>query len=95
MDGTFYDLLYTALLANCPRDTGNMVTNIEHNDYGDYWEIIISGPRNGYDYALDVNEQQGMVKTGPNKGKNNYHWVERTIRQVAEVLGVEVNYELS
>lgn len=94
MGKEFYDLLYTSLLANCPVDSRNMVDNIERDDYGDCWEIVISGPRDGYDYAMDVNEQQGMVKTGPNKGANNYHWIERTIKQVAHLLGVEVEYEL-
>ena len=95
MNGDFYYLLYTTLLANVPVDSRNMLDNIELDDMGDYWEITISGPRDGYDYAMRVNEQQGMVMSGPNKGANNYHWVERTVAQVAHVLGIEVNYELS
>jgi hypothetical protein len=92
MNDDFYYLLYTTLLANVPKDSRNMVNHIHHVDH---WEITISGPRDGYDYAKRVNEQQGMVMSGPNKGANNYHWVERTVAQVAHVLGIEVNYELS
>lgn len=92
----FYYVLYTALLANCPKDTFNMVQNITLTDMGDVWLIRISGPtEKGYDYARDVNEMQGVVKSGPNKGKINYHWIQRTIQQVAHLFGVEVNYELS
>lgn len=98
MSRDFYYLLHTALLANCPFDRNNigahMVENITLTDYGDYWLIEISGP-GAYDYARAVNERQGMVKSGPNKGANNYKWVERTIKQVSNALGEEVNYELS
>lgn len=95
MSRDFYYLLHKALQANCPRDTHNMVSHITLTDMGDYWEINISGPNKGYDYARAVNERQGMVKSGPNKGANNYKWVERTIKQVCNALGEEVNYELS
>jgi hypothetical protein len=91
MNGNFYYLLYTALLANCPRDTGNMVSNITLEDMGDYWNINISGPTDTYDYARAVNYNPQRTP----KEARNYMWVEKTIRQVAEVLGEEVNYELS
>ena len=95
MDRDFYYVLYTTLQANCPKDTFNMVDHITLTDMGDYWIISISGPRDGYDYARDVNEQQLPTQSGPNKGKINYHWVERTIKQVSHLFGKEVEYELS
>lgn len=91
MTGDFYYLLYTALLANCPKDTRNMVSHITLTDMGDYWDINISGPRGGYDYARAVNYNPQRTP----KEARNYMWVERTIKQVCNVLGEEVNYELS
>lgn len=92
----FYYVLFTTLLANCPRDKGNMVANITLTDMGDVWLIRISGPTpTGYDYARVVNERPGVVQSGPNKGKVNYQWVERSIKQVSHIFGVEVKYELS
>lgn len=92
----YYDLLYTTLLANCPVDTGNMVANIKQYDMGDYFLIVISGPKKikktgaTYDYAKDVNYNRQRT---PKEAKN-YKWVEKTITQVSEVLG-EVENELS
>lgn len=91
MGEEFYMLVYTTLLANCPRDTGNMVTNISLEDNGDSWKIVISGPRANYDYAKAVNYNR---QRGP-KEIRNFHWVERVLRQVAEVYGGNVEYELS
>lgn len=95
----FYYVLFTTLLANCPRDTHNMVQNITLTDYGDFWLIKISGPRMSasgfYDYAKKVNAQLQPTQSGPNKGRVNYQWVERTIKQVSHVFGKEVRYELS
>lgn len=91
MNGDFYYLLYTTLLANCPKDTRNMVSHIILTDMGEYWDIDISGPRDGYDYARAVNYNRQRTP----KEARNYKWVERTIRQVMDVLGVEVQYELS
>lgn len=99
MERDFYYVLHTTLLALSPKDTGNMVSHITLEDFGSYWKITISGPRISasgfYDYARDVNERQGIVKTGPNKGANNYKWIERAIRQVSESVGGSVSYELS
>lgn len=91
----FYYVLYTTLLANAPVLTGNMVENITLEDYGDYWLITVSGPRDGYDYARKVNEQILPTQSGKNKGRVNYHWIERVIQQVAYLFGTEVNYEIS
>ena len=92
----FYYVLYTTLLANAPKDTHNMVRNITLTDLGDAWLIRISGPTaKGFDYARAVNEMPNIVKSGPNKVKINYHWIERTIQQVSQLFGVEVKYELS
>jgi len=87
----FYMLVYTTLLANCPVDSRNMVTHITLEDYGDHWKIVISGPRADYDYAKAVNYNR---QRGP-KEVRNYHWVERTLRQISEVVGGNVQYELS
>lgn len=95
----FYYVLFTSLLANCPVDSRNMVQNITLIDNGDHWLIKISGPRMSssgfYDYAKKVNAQLLPTQSGPNKGRVNYQWVERTIKQVAHVFGKEVQYELS
>ena len=87
----FYNLLYTTLLANCPKDTGNMVANITIDHYDNYVLITISGPTDNYDYAevVNYNRQRG------NKEIKNYHWVERVIKQVSEVFGGNITYELS
>lgn len=90
----FYYVLYTTLLFNCPVDSRNMVNNLELDDMGDYWLITISGPRVGFDYAKTVNERMGLVQSGPNKGKDNYHWVERTIEQVSQLFGIIPRYEV-
>jgi len=52
----FYHYLYTALLENCPIDSGNMVASITLEDMGDQWKITITAlSDNGYDYARAVN----------------------------------------
>ena len=93
-----YYVLFTTLMANCPYDRNNIGSHMKENitltDYGDYWMIRITGP-GAYNYAKKVNEKQTPTVTGPNKGKINYHWVERTIEQVGRLFGVEVEYELS
>ena len=91
---TVFDVLFTTLLANCPVDTRNMVTHITKEDFGDYFEITISGPSKYGDYAEYVNKQQTVVKSGPNKGKLNYQWIEKTCQQVADLFG-DVSYEIS
>jgi hypothetical protein len=91
MGEEFYAVLYAALLANCPVDTRNMVTHITLEDYGDHYKITISGPTADYDYAKAVNYNR---QRGP-KEIRNYHWVERVLRQVSEVFGGNVEYELS
>ena len=90
----FYKNLYTTLLANMPRDTYNMVTQsglMQVRDNGTHWVITITGPVNkggkSYDYAYDVNYN---MKRGP-KERANYKYVERNIKQVGTVFGLEVN----
>jgi hypothetical protein len=90
----FYYVLYTTLLANCPVDSRNMVDNLEMDDMGDYWLITISGPRGDYDYAEKVNEQIIPTQSGPNKGRDNFMWIERTIEQVAGLFGIVPRYEV-
>lgn len=89
----YWELLYTTLLSNAPIDTRNMVEHIMHFDFGDYFNINISGPRKGgqEDYASFVNYNQ---QRGP-KELRNYQWVERTIEQVTQILGGNAKYELS
>jgi len=91
----FYMVLYSALLANCPKDSRNMVDNITLTDMGTHWKIGISGPTGSYDYARKVNDQLLPTQSGPNKGHINLQWVERTIEQVSAVFGGSVIYELS
>jgi len=90
----FWYLLFTELLAKSPKDTRNMVSNITVTDYGDYWAVVISGPKmtsqGFYDYAMDVNYNPQRTP----KEARNYQWIERTIRQAAEVIGGTVKYEL-
>ena len=88
----FYEFLWTNLLANSPVDTRNMVEHIIQFDFGDYFNINISGPvEGGIDYASFVNYNQ---QRGP-KELRNYKWIERTIQQTIEVLGGSAQYELS
>ena len=95
MERDFYYVLYTTLLAHAPRDTGNMVNNITLTDFGDFWLIRISGPtKSGYDYARAVNDMPNVVKSGPNKGKINYRWIERTIEQVSRLFDMEVRVDV-
>jgi hypothetical protein len=133
----FYYQLYSAFLANCPVDSGNMIASITLEDMGDCWKITITAlSAKGYDYARAVNyalaakarmmnagassEEAGSNITAsqgqsyqevrdsrPNtklksgslgisaKEAQNYMWVERTIRQTAEMFGGNVIYELS
>lgn len=81
-----YELLYSMLLANCPVDTRNMVTNIILSDFGDYQEININVE---YAQAVNYNRQRGP------KEIKNYKWVERVIKQWAEIVGGNIEYELS
>ena len=95
MERDFYYVLYMTLLAMCPYDTGNMKTNILLTEYDDKWVISISGPKitlkGFYDYARDVNYNPQRT---PKEAKN-YMWVERAIKQAIEVVGGNVQYELS
>ena len=82
----YFNLLYTTLLANCPYDTGNMLRHIKIVNAPGYYKVIISGPSKSGDYANKVNYG--------NKNSKNYHWVERTCKQVAEIIGDTVKYEI-
>ena len=83
-----YNLIYTKLLAKCPKDTWNMVNNIAFLDYGDYVEIKID-----VDYASWVNTN-GKYARGA-KEIANFHWVEDVLKEASEVIGGKVEYELS
>lgn len=92
----YFEMLVTALMANCPKDTRNMVSHITLEDYGDYWKITISGPKTNkdgsfYDYAKAVNYNQQRTA----KEARNYMWIEKTIAQVSKVMGGNIQYELS
>ena len=95
MQQPLYLTVYAALLATCPVDSTNMITNITYEDYGDYQKITISGPTDrGYDYAEAVNAKKTPNKTGPNKGRVNYQWVERTIKNSVAQRSSDSKYEL-
>lgn len=91
----FEEVLFTTLIANCPKDTGNMVANITIKYIDDIVEITISGPKTSaqgfYDYARAVNYNQQRTP----KEARNYEWIERSIKQVSHLFGREVRYELS
>lgn len=96
MDSNFYYILYSILIAMCPRDTGNMVTNIMLEDFGDYWKITVSGPNGAYDYAAAVN--YGLAAKAQNRSMSaketqNYLWIQKAIEQAGKLVG-EVKYEV-
>lgn len=93
--GQFYYLLFTQFLSNAPVLSGNLIKNITLEDYGDYWQITISGPtEGGFDYAQYLNEKQTPTKTTRNINKVWYQWVENTIKQVAQSVAESIKYEL-
>ena len=88
-------LLYANLVSACPQDTGNMKSNITIKELDDRFIITIS---DGVDYARYVNYNWGnrnksnqdkykqKRKNKPQKERQNYMWVERTIQQTASSL---------
>ena len=93
---TFYELLFSTLIANMPRDTYNMMTQSKLQmvrDNGSHWIITITGPKSTHakggagDYAYNVNYN---ARRGP-KERANYKYVERYIKQTATVMGLRVN----
>jgi hypothetical protein len=94
MQQPLYLLIYTKLLATCPVDSTNMITHITYEDYGTFQKIIISGPTRVYDYAEIVNQKKTPNKTGPNKGRVNYQWVERAVKTAAQQRSSDSKYEL-
>lgn len=91
----YEEVLFTTLLANCPRDTENMISHITIKYIDDIVEITISGPKTTgkgfYDYARAVNYNKQRTP----KEARNYEWIERSIKQVSALFGREVIYELS
>lgn len=85
------DLFYNMLKTGMPKDTLNMVNSTVLYDYGDYVEIQILAPSRYGDYARYVNYNQ---QRGPKEIKN-YKYVERILRQWAETVGGNIDYELS
>jgi hypothetical protein len=91
---TLYDFLFSNILAQMPKDTRNMLNNTRMDDYGDYFIIKISGPKETskgfYDYAKAVNYNKQRTA----KETRNYMWVERTVKQVTNSIGGSVKYEI-
>lgn len=81
-----YNLLWNALIFNCPTDTGFMSTNIYLYDYGEYYSIKIE---THYAQFVNYNRQRTPKEVA------NFHWVERTIKQVAEMTGANIQYEIA
>lgn len=91
----FANMLYANLVSACPQDTGNMKDNIDFEELEDRFIITIS---KGVDYARYVNYNWGNRKKSsqdrykqrrknkPQKERQNYMWVERTIQQTANVI---------
>lgn len=93
----FANLLYGNLVSACPVDTGNMKANIELKELDDRFIITISHATNskGVNYARYVNYNWGNRKPSnqesyqkrrknkPQKERQNYMWVERTIQRTA------------
>jgi hypothetical protein len=95
MQQPLYLTIYAKLLATCPVDSTNMITHITYEDYGTYQKIIISGPtKSGYDYAEKVNQKKTPNKSGPNKGRVNYQWVERAVKTATQQRSSDSKYEL-
>lgn len=94
---TFYLNFYTILMATCPVRTGNMQRHIKFFGGSDYIYVKIEAPtERGYDYALAVNE--GLAAKFYNrpmtpKEQRNYHWVQRSIQQAAELTAQKVTWE--
>lgn len=88
----FANTLYNNLKSRAPRRTHNLVSNITYQDLGDRIIITIS---KGVPYARAVNYNWGRRtrasqrrymnarKDKPQREKNNYLWVERTIQSTA------------
>lgn len=91
----FANLLYGNLLASCPVASGNMKSNIEFKELEDRYIITISS---GVPYARYVNYNWGnrtkksqesyknRRKNRPQKERQNYKWVEKTIQRTASSL---------
>ena len=93
----FANLLYGNLVSACPVDTGNMKANIELKELEDRFIITISHATNskGVNYARYVNYNWGNRKSSsqesyqqrrknkPQKERQNYMWVEKTIERTA------------
>ncbi len=98
--GVFANLLYGNLLSACPVDTGNMKANITFQELEDRYIITISNATNSYgvNYARYVNYNWGnrtpsnqknyekRRKNKPQKEKQNYMWIEKTIQRTANSL---------
>lgn len=96
----FANLLYGNLVSACPVDTGNMKANIELKELEDRFIITISHATNskGVNYARYVNYNWGnrrpssqesyqqRRKNKPQKERQNYMWVEKTIERTAGIL---------
>ena len=98
--GVFANFLYGNLVSACPVDTGNMKANIELKELEDRYIITISYATNdrGVNYARYVNYNWGnrnknnqqnyqqRRKNKPQKERQNYMWIEKTIERTASSL---------
>lgn len=95
MQQPLYLTIYAKLQSMCPVDSRNMLTHLTYEDYGTYQKIIVSGPTDrGYDYASIVNAKTTPNKTGPNKGRVNFQWVERAVKLATKQRSSDAKYEL-
>lgn len=95
---SFYSVLFTTLLANMPKDTRNMMTQsslIGIKENATHHIITISGPyktnpkytgkKDGnYASAVNYNKQRSVKEVA------NYKYVERNIKQVAQLFNLRV-----
>lgn len=98
MNEQFLKVLFTTLLANMPEDTKNTKTQtrmIGTSDIGTHYKITISGPyatrvgttkfEGNYAYEVNYNKRRSA------KEIRNYKYVERNIKQVAYLFGMDVS----
>lgn len=93
----YMNQLFSLLQSTCPVDTGNMLKNIKMEETDDAFFIYINAPHpNGnYDYARAVNyglKAKAENRQMSSKEKRNYHWVERAVKQSADLVAERVLY---
>ena len=97
----YYQNLYSILMPTCPFRTGNMKSHITFTQAPNYCIVKIEAPINDskgalvYDYAVAVHE--GLAAKAQNRAMSpkearNYHWVQRAVKQAAELTAEKVTY---